>query len=52
MTKCTRPFWPACIRIIGGALLVLLTPGSCMYTVQPATRGNGCPRIAGCNLTD
>jgi hypothetical protein len=45
MIVCTRRLWPACIRLIGGALLVLLTPG--LLAAQQAASDSPAPATSG-----
>ena len=45
MIVCTRRLWPACIRLVGGALLVLLTPG--LLAAQQAASDSPAPATSG-----
>ncbi len=45
MIECPRPFWPACVRLFGGALLVLLTPG--LLAAQQAASDSPAPATSG-----
>ena len=42
---CTRRLWPACVRLVGGALLVLLTPG--LLAAQQAASDSPAPATSG-----
>jgi len=45
MIECTRHLWPVCIRLVGGALLVLLTPG--LLAAQQAASDSPAPATSG-----